>query len=107
MTTDTIPKIKTLTAHLITNNQTDTNTVYLYGTDDCHLCDNAKIWLNQAAAIHSKPASICYIDIMDLQRDAFDLLAQCIPVIAYRGQVLIFPFGIMDITQLLTNLNQP
>lgn len=88
-------------AQLLTQLNND-NSVYLYGTDGCHLCKIAHDWLIQTISVYHPKCPVHQIDIIHLPHQTLQDMANHIPIIVYQNQILRYPFGIMDIVKLLT-----
>lgn len=74
----------------------------LYGTTDCHLCDQAEALLMQCGAAY--PIAWQHLDIADLPEDTMMQLADNIPVLVTTQATLYWPFGLGDLAKLANQL---
>lgn len=81
-------------------NKSDKNTLTLYSTLGCHLCDLAIEVLAHCSEVSQK--HVCSIDIAD-DDDLVSRYGVRIPVIAYAGKELGWPFTVDDVSALLTD----
>ena len=70
----------------------------LYGTSECHLCDQAEQLLTQLA--QALPIQWQRQDITLLDQSLYARLEQRIPVLFVGTQELQWPFGLTDLYQL-------
>lgn len=88
------------------NTAADDKSWYLLGTDGCHLCDHAKALIKTAAQSYPLP-TVIVLDLADaIDERLVDLLGKHIPILLTKQQMLCYPFGLMDITQLVMPTNQ-
>ena len=71
----------------------------LYGTRQCHLCEQAELLLQQAAAAF--PIRWSPVDINELPAEHYARLEQRIPVLSTPQGELQWPFGLPDIARLI------
>ena len=71
-------------------------TVILYTTVGCHLCEKAEALL--ATVAPDMP-----VEKVDIAEDdaLVDLYGERIPVLAYQGEELGWPFGLLDVQRLI------
>lgn len=98
---DTLAQLNAILQPL-TDQHTFTNqhSVYVFGTDGCHLCCQAKQWLSYVLATQHTPVMLSEYDIINLPSSQMSVVASHIPIIVYQERVLTYPFGIMDIVAL-------
>ncbi len=74
----------------------------LYGTEGCHLCDEARDLLDLVLSVHNKPIDYPYIDIVD-NDELMQQYGTSIPVIKaiHSNKELNWPFGSRDLVKLL------
>lgn len=80
------------------------NRAWLIGTQGCHLCEQVHkeyAWLSQR---HDLPL-LSVVDIMDFDDKMMAIFAQYIPVLI-ANQVLVYPFGWLDMMQLDTKFER-
>lgn len=68
----------------------DSTTIMLYGTEDCHLCDEAKKQLIEAGI------DFYFVDITN-DENLLDQFCTHIPVLYCQGHYLNWPFSVQDI----------
>lgn len=73
------------------------DTWYLIGTDGCHLCDDVSTLIHKN--FPHQPLTL--LDLADGADVLIDTLGRCIPVLCTPHRLLCYPFGILDIVQLL------
>ncbi|VEG13628.1 Uncharacterised protein [Moraxella cuniculi] len=77
-------------------------TWYLLGTDGCHLCQIATQTVNQALSIITNPPTLATLDLSDSSDLLLvDMLGSSIPILIANNRLLCYPFGLMDITQII------
>lgn len=78
----------------------DKNTLILYSTLGCHLCDLAIEVLARCRQVNQK--NVCSIDIAD-DDELVRRYGVRIPVIAYAGKELGWPFTVDDLSAFLSD----
>ncbi|HWU33740.1 MAG TPA: glutaredoxin family protein [Methylovorus sp.] len=72
----------------------------LYGTEGCHLCDQALELVHQAIAVRPN-ITLQYIDIVE-DEGLMSTYALTIPVLSLEDQTSLFwPFSVKEITDLI------
>lgn len=77
---------------------------WLFGTDGCHLCDEAYKLLQTAKCAYPIPLVIRQ-DIMYLSDECIQMLALHIPVLVGQGQRLYWQFGLADVVAFYEHQN--
>lgn len=71
--------------------------VWLVGTDGCHLCDDVQAMYQMIAKRLPLP-KLFVLDVMDLDDNVMKLLAPHIPVLIGIDKLLVYPFGVLDVS---------
>ena len=75
---------------------------YLLGTEGCHLCHNIQAIIEHALAMTAVPIVFRVLDLADSQDEALiDALGVYIPILLTQDQMILYPFGLMDVMNLL------
>ena len=75
---------------------------YLLGTEGCHLCHSAQAVIEQALAMTTTPMTFGVLDLADSQDESLiDALGAHIPILITQDQMILYPFGLMDVMNLL------
>lgn len=75
---------------------------YLLGTEGCHLCHNTQAIIEHALAMTAAPIVFRVLDLADSQDEALiDALGVYIPILLTQDQMILYPFGLMDVMNLL------
>ena len=75
---------------------------YLLGTEGCHLCHNTQAIIEHALAMTAAPIVFRVLDLADSQDEALiDALGVYIPILLTQDQMMLYPFGLMDVMNLL------
>lgn len=75
---------------------------YLLGTEGCHLCHNTQAIIEHALAMTAAPIIFRVLDLADSQDEALiDALGISIPILLTQDQMILYPFGLMDVMNLL------
>lgn len=107
------PVIQLLNQHYLSNSHPQIATrLWLIGTSHCHLCELAEEMLKQCQKVLPFDYVIVdIVDIMDLlqQSDGMDntqcqKLAQSIPILVSKTDLLPYPFGVLEIQKMLKNV---
>ncbi|MCH9699098.1 MAG: glutaredoxin family protein [Gammaproteobacteria bacterium] len=79
-----------------------TQQIVLYGTEGCHLCDEARDILDMELAGNNRNIDYPYIDIVE-NDELLERYGQSIPVIQFikSGHELFWPFDINDVRSFL------
>lgn len=78
----------------------------LFGTEGCHLCEQAEEIIAKCATNHP-PIIIEFVDIAETGREQwYDLYAIRIPVLLYpeSQRELVWPFDVTDVNHFISNL---
>lgn len=73
---------------------------YLIGTDGCHLCEKIEQELTIIKNSYHMP-NIKLLDVLELPEPLLTRLAAYIPILVTDDKILNYPFGMMDIIELL------
>lgn len=70
--------------------------LWLIGTEGCHLCKNVYRDYQMLAKRQSMP-ELCVLDVMEFDDKILSIIAPQIPILVGFQQLLVYPFGILDI----------
>lgn len=91
-----ISALRSVLAHAYTGKTPALDTAWLIGTSDCTLCDSA--YANYKTACQSYPLpDLVRLDVLDFEPTLMALLAPNIPILLGLDELLVCPFGLLDI----------
>ncbi len=99
-----IHEFQSLRHELLSCLHTDINeqTWYLIGTDGCHLCHDASVWIDFARQTQANAPTLCQLDIMNTADiSLLDTIGKYLPVLVTPNKLLCYPFSVMDVQALL------
>lgn len=91
-----IDALRLVLAHAYQGIKPDACATWLIGTEDCQLCDKAYADYQTACQGYSLPALV-RLDVLDFEPTLMALLAPNIPILLGLDDLLVCPFGLLDI----------
>lgn len=82
----------------------DTQAWYLIGTDGCHLCQDASVWINFVLQTQANAPILHQLEIMDTTDiSLLDTMGKYLPILITPNKLLCYPFSMMDVQLLITD----
>lgn len=88
--------LRAVLAHAYQGKRPSLDATWLIGTSDCQLCDRAYVDYQTACQSHLLP-ELVRLDVLDFEPTLMALLAPNIPILLGLNDLLVCPFGLLDI----------
>ncbi len=90
---------KSYTGQASLRDEPDCDNFWLIGTKDCSLCDTAYRDYHIACQSYDLP-KLSVLDVLDFEPTILALLAPNIPILIGHKELLVCPFGLLDIARM-------